>query len=88
MDKELKDLVLSLLQQQLPQGYRSEPLSQDSRLLDFGLDSLNMMSFWVAIERQGPAGIDIGRLDFGAMETVADVLRHVERLCDSIPAAS
>lgn len=88
MEHDLKRLVMDLLQQQIPPAYKAAPLVEESKLPDYGLDSLNMMSFWVALERKGPPGIDIGRLDFAAMDTVDDVLQHVKRLCELIPSTS
>jgi aryl carrier-like protein len=80
VDQNFKRLVVTLLERQIPPTYKTTPLAGESNLLDFGLDSLNMMSFWLALEQESPQGIDLGKLDFAVMDTVADVMQHVERL--------
>jgi aryl carrier-like protein len=76
VNQDIKTLVLALLSEQVPASHKGTLLSETVELADAGLDSLSMMSFWVAFERAVPSPVDIGAVDFLSANTVGDVVRQ------------
>jgi acyl carrier protein len=83
MQSDLKETVISLIVKQLHPRGRSDVVELDTDLLTLGIDSLGMLVFWIAAEKE--LGLDLNQM--GPLLRKVRSVKEVISVCEQLVSA-